>query len=1092
MARIQFILTMLISAATAFLMHCIGIATPSPSEQNLLLWLYPLILTVPTAIFAIFKLLNFRNIDSFILWDYSTYCSLVPAVILACIPAPPGEFISWNIIILTFVFLTKCSLFVVLLITNSTRSNTKLNAALFLFVAWFFGSTAVWSSSARFAAGDEPHYLLMSHSLINDGNLNLFDEYFNKEYTPFYPQQLEPKPSDLVTPSRIQSRGLGSIFSIIIAPAYLLGGFYGVIALMVIISTALIFNCFKLYVTATGNAQASLISAFFVMSTLPILTYSSCIYPDIFAALIIIFATRLFQIPPATRQGRLVPLKILFLSIFLLFLKFRYVSIVVIFIFFACRRQNRRRNRSLTYFSGILVLIALYFVADWYVFNGDLFAYRFGGVNKLRNFMPNLRSISVLFGILIDQESGLLFFSPIYFLSLAGIASWPKPKDTAYRIAILATPVIIISLMGHFAWHSLPTPPLRYLLPALPLLGLFGTQAIKTWKSTNRYLRIIACSMAIYSIGVSVLILIQPNWLINLADGSAAMFEALSIQLNTHVFLMLPSLIRINSAVLTWVFILIALLCIIFFVKRKFEIQDRSISLPLESLLTRSIAAMLFCLFGLLYSADVSCPRTVNAEDRFLSKPNGGHYYPEKQDPFYHRETDYGWTLKPGTSISPQFKLPAGKSNLLIRARTLNSPYVCTLTIQDSFNSVNTSLSISNAEWTDYLIPLRQAESGKSTIKCSLQGRSPDNVAIDKIVLFPSSNWRWSVYSSLSRFLYPGLRFKSLFQGLKYHPGDPWYQFESFFQPTKMHHRPMPEIKHYKISQTQIQELFDLCLTLDWRSLDQLENAFGFSAVGKIPEDTITAYLTQKVSSGLTHDIQKKIISEGNNSPAVNLKLIEAIAYFRYRQYSKTIETLRNVQVDNWSYVYLSNPIRASNVVPELRSFLKRMADAPEYKNQIDKIIQAHLRQAQYNYRKNNFTEAASELFNLYRLNSDYFVKTLAELPRPFVIKLLPKVQITSSDSLKLCELYLQNRRYKEAELAARKASLRYSSSSEVRLMLARTLFHCGRLDEAGEQCILAFTLDFKEDRARNLLETIRQAERFKQRHLGKSISHLR
>ena len=69
--------------------------------------------------------------------------------------------------------------------------------------------------------GDEPHYLLTAKSLVDDGSVDLLDEYRERSYRSFYPRTLDPH--GVLTEGRLnEPHGIG--FPLLIAPAYAIGG----------------------------------------------------------------------------------------------------------------------------------------------------------------------------------------------------------------------------------------------------------------------------------------------------------------------------------------------------------------------------------------------------------------------------------------------------------------------------------------------------------------------------------------------------------------------------------------------------------------------------------------------------------------------------------------------------------------------------------------------------------------------------------------------------------------------------------------------------------------------------------------------------
>lgn len=69
--------------------------------------------------------------------------------------------------------------------------------------------------------GDEPHYLLAAHSIVHDGDLDLANQYAQRDYRHFYPYALRPT-GHLTRGHRHEPQGIG--FPALIAPAYALGG----------------------------------------------------------------------------------------------------------------------------------------------------------------------------------------------------------------------------------------------------------------------------------------------------------------------------------------------------------------------------------------------------------------------------------------------------------------------------------------------------------------------------------------------------------------------------------------------------------------------------------------------------------------------------------------------------------------------------------------------------------------------------------------------------------------------------------------------------------------------------------------------------
>ena len=73
--------------------------------------------------------------------------------------------------------------------------------------------------------GDEPHYLLATESIVEDGDVDVNDEYAERAYAKFYPYELERQGRE--TEGRLnEPHGPG--LPLVTAPVYALGGTEGV------------------------------------------------------------------------------------------------------------------------------------------------------------------------------------------------------------------------------------------------------------------------------------------------------------------------------------------------------------------------------------------------------------------------------------------------------------------------------------------------------------------------------------------------------------------------------------------------------------------------------------------------------------------------------------------------------------------------------------------------------------------------------------------------------------------------------------------------------------------------------------------------
>jgi hypothetical protein len=90
-----------------------------------------------------------------------------------------------------------------------------------LLFAVYAGGTGLHASPGEDLSDAEAHYLLLTRSIVDDGNLDLSDEYGAAAWRPFYGKQLLP----LTGPrERGQLEPIAAGFPLLCAPAYALGG----------------------------------------------------------------------------------------------------------------------------------------------------------------------------------------------------------------------------------------------------------------------------------------------------------------------------------------------------------------------------------------------------------------------------------------------------------------------------------------------------------------------------------------------------------------------------------------------------------------------------------------------------------------------------------------------------------------------------------------------------------------------------------------------------------------------------------------------------------------------------------------------------
>jgi hypothetical protein len=424
--------------------------------------------------------------------------------------------------------------------------------------------------------GDEPHYLVISHSLARDVDLNVFDQYARDRYREFVEVRLKhharvgkgfkvwysyghlPGLSLTLAPFFLFKLPIPLLYFLI--RAYL--GLFGALLAVVVYLFAL-----KLW----NNRSLAVFITAVLTFTVPVFFYSIHIFAELQACLLILSALYLLlyssrgpqrRVVPAAKkqgtQGRKTVLAgfLLGISVFwgLKYAIFIYLFSAGFFVYFVIKKQPKRA-----------VLFVLFPVLLQMLFFGYLY-YAYGSVNPMSIYngimteaqakeyysnvqvIPLKKRVETLLGIFFDQRDGLLLYNPFYFLAFPGLVLAFKKFKTYWReILIAAAGIAFILFLGYSTVRPGYCPQARYLTPAVWLLMLFAViyyreTRNKTFKKWTFYLPVYSLPVVIYQV-FHPFTLYQSATHLNL-DRPALMFQQWS---NIHFSIpgILPSFIKV-------------------------------------------------------------------------------------------------------------------------------------------------------------------------------------------------------------------------------------------------------------------------------------------------------------------------------------------------------------------------------------------------------------------------------------------------------------------------------------------------------------------------------------------------------------------
>ncbi len=340
----------------------------------------------------------------------------------------------------------------------------------------------------------EAHVLLSAASIVDDGTLDLRDEYAGRRWESFYRGELTPT-AGLTNGRLLEPQGVG--FPVLIAPAYLVGGATGVelfLAALMALGFCLAAALARRLVPdpwPTGAALAAGLSP-------PALGAATTVSPEVAGAVLLslgaIFALRV--------RDRVRVSSAFWCALCAALAPWMAVTLVVpaAVIAFALARWLRRRNRGLTGF--VAVEVALTSAVVFITVNDRLYGGLTPDAARLRgepgftgagSVGEHLRRAPRLVGLWLDRDVGMLRWAP--FAALAFVAVWLLWRSRRDRVAtavpdrvdVEVTALFLVLLCGAVlvvAAFLAPTDagpwfPGHALVPALPAgaaLAAWGLQ----------------------------------------------------------------------------------------------------------------------------------------------------------------------------------------------------------------------------------------------------------------------------------------------------------------------------------------------------------------------------------------------------------------------------------------------------------------------------------------------------------------------------------------------------------------------------------------------------------------------------------------
>jgi hypothetical protein len=396
---------------------------------------------------------------------------------------------------------------------RAPRVACVVSASLFL--------VAAWSVSPQLPAGDEPHYLVITQSLLRDHDLQIENNHRQGDYHAYFDGELRPD---------YLRRGVnGQIYSIhapglsaLVAPAFALFGYPGVMVCLALVAAFATGLAWTTAFRVTGSATAAWFGWAAVTLSEPFFVQSFMVYPDAPAgAFVMVAIATLLLGADATI------LRLAWTGVALALLPWLHTRAAILA---ACLGVALvlRQARSAKRVAALLAAPAVSAVA-WFAFFNAIYGTPdprapYGGAQQLAfAHLPN-----GAIGLLIDQQFGLLTTAPVYlFAALGFIPLLVRQRRVGLELVATLAPYAVAVAAFQMWWGGYTTPA-RFLVAVLPPLAI----PIAVWFDAVRrpaVRAVAAAGLAVTALVTFTVVAVDRGaLLLNFRDGSSRLLAWLS------------------------------------------------------------------------------------------------------------------------------------------------------------------------------------------------------------------------------------------------------------------------------------------------------------------------------------------------------------------------------------------------------------------------------------------------------------------------------------------------------------------------------------------------------------------------------------
>lgn len=314
-------------------------------------------------------------------------------------------------------------------------------------------------------AGDQPHYLLVTHSILEDGDIAFDDEYQDQVYLEYGPiPSLEPQSlKDDINGRQVPFHRIG--LSVLALPFYAIGGKGGAVLLIVLLAAASAGLMTLAGARLTGNLLISAGTVVWLMTSIPLFAAGLTFMTEVPLLFFVILAIALL-----TGRKSWLSLSAALLAIWVLpWLHTRGfpVALFLAALLLWKYRDDRVRAGAVLVASVILGLTT----PAWnFIVYGE-FSLIAQMSQAARSELNPFNALGNSIAILFDSRYGILLHNPMFLPAFPGLYILWRQNRKLFWLALAYTAFALgPGLMYHHWWGGMT--PARYLALVMPVAGL--------------------------------------------------------------------------------------------------------------------------------------------------------------------------------------------------------------------------------------------------------------------------------------------------------------------------------------------------------------------------------------------------------------------------------------------------------------------------------------------------------------------------------------------------------------------------------------------------------------------------------------------